>query len=800
MKLDFLSALRTTAESIVQFIKRQHVKAYNANYYGVLAENDPLVNSQNLQALMDKLTEKGGTIYIPAGTYRFGENLTTEHAKACIWLRDNVSIKGDGFNTILKPVGNTEKGLDLFHYTSKSYSGNAKYLENCVYKKFTINADEACLTGAYSAMGKGFMIYPMKNVHFKKLNVQNTDGTGIGVDCPVNCSIVDCITYNCGKAGTINSAGASGIGIGFGYNTDECMYISRCKCVNNKKFGIFFEHQKRFDENANPAKNAKGFIVSDCICYDNYYNFGGVLANDVIYRNCISKNAKAHGYFFSNSVNCNCEGCYSESETNTAYVALATYDDFNGKEYVSHNIGFVNCIAKLSPYGVKIVNQCENANLDKTLVKDCFFNACHESNLYTNGILATPPILQGNISNDGKKIDNYNAGLIINGGGENGGEIFNNYTSNSAKAKYSHAEGHLTAALLSYAHAEGYLSTANGTGAHAEGYRAFASDTGAHAEGYGTNMVPTSIYEDGVDIFALWQSTPFLLGHGKGSHVEGQDCMTLSPSCHAEGYRTVTIGGNGTHSEGCYTIATDFQHAQGHYNDTGTATPGVAEGSSNGTAFVIGNGTSASRSNAFRVTYNGTPYAKSALTTTGCDYAEFFEWIDGNPNNEDRRGYFVTLDGEKIKKAEQGDYILGITSALPSIIGNGDECWKGRYILDEFGAFITEEFEYEAIIGHEEKIDEETGEETFVDIKETRIGTKWKENPEYNPDEEYIQREDRPEWSTVGMLGVIAVRDDGTCSVNGFCKLSDGGIATSANDGYRVVARVTDNVIKVIYK
>ena len=58
---------------------------------------------------------------------------------------------------------------------------------------------------------------------------------------------------------------------------------------------------------------------------------------------------------------------------------------------------------------------------------------------------------------------------------------------------------------------------------------------------------------------------------------------------------------------------------------------------------------------------------------------------------------------------------------------------------------MTEEFEYEAIIGHEEKIDEETGEETFVDIKETRTGTKWKENPEYNPDEEIEYIEDLPQ-------------------------------------------------------
>ena len=56
---------------------------------------------------------------------------------------------------------------------------------------------------------------------------------------------------------------------------------------------------------------------------------------------------------------------------------------------------------------------------------------------------------------------------------------------------------------------------------------------------------------------------------------------------------------------------------------------------------------------------------------------------------------------------------------------------------------------------------------------------------------EYIQRSNRPEWNAVGMLGVLAVRDDGTCKVNGFCTLADGGIATASDKGYRVVKRVT---------
>ena len=32
-----------------------------------------------------------------------------------------------------------------------------------------------------------------------------------------------------------------------------------------------------------------------------------------------------------------------------------------------------------------------------------------------------------------------------------------------------------------------------------------------------------------------------------------------------------------------------------------------------------------------------------ASVTSGADYAESFEWADGNPNNEDRVGYSVVI-------------------------------------------------------------------------------------------------------------------------------------------------------------
>lgn len=187
---------------------------------------------------------------------------------------------------------------------------------------------------------------------------------------------------------------------------------------------------------------------------------------------------------------------------------------------------------------------------------------------------------------------------------------------------------------------------------------------------------------------------------------------------------------------------------------------------------VIGNGTDANtRSNAFRVNDSGVVYGQGAYNSGGADYAEYFEWSDGNADSEDRVGYFVTLDGDKIRIAKSTDtYILGIVSGNASVIGNShNDQWHGMYMRDDFGRL------------------------QYNDNGILRI------NPHYD-NRDYVGREKRKEWSPVGMLGVLPVRDDGTCEVNGYCKVVDGGIATKATSGYRVLERVSDNVIKIVFR
>lgn len=242
-------------------------------------------------------------------------------------------------------------------------------------------------------------------------------------------------------------------------------------------------------------------------------------------------------------------------------------------------------------------------------------------------------------------------------------------------------------------------------------------------------------------------------------------------------------------------------------------------------AFIIGNGVDKShRSNAFRITATGATYGMSAFNSTGADYAEFFEWVDGNPNNEDRVGHFVTFSDDKIKIANQNDdYILGVISGNPSVIGNShNDMWNEMYVRDEFDRIVYEDVEvpdtfktihHDAVyenpqntnpldIGTNKKANiliSEAYDEEVLD-KPKHMEHRMKINPLYDQNKEYIPREKRPEWSAVGMFGVLSVYDDGTCTVNGYAKVSNNGIATKSDSGYRVLKRVTGNIIKILFR
>lgn len=232
----------------------------------------------------------------------------------------------------------------------------------------------------------------------------------------------------------------------------------------------------------------------------------------------------------------------------------------------------------------------------------------------------------------------------------------------------------------------------------------------------------------------------------------------------------------------------------------------VVVGQSNRAAeghFLVGGG---STRNAFRV--NGVVcYSYQGVNTSGADYAEYFEWEDGNPDGEDRVGYFVTHSGEKIKIAKEDDFIIGIVSATPAIIGNNPEEWNNRFLKDIYGRT-----KYEKVLIPDKYVDNTTETKEIgldgkpVVIKERILIEKehYEDVPILNPDfdesQEYIERDKRKEWSCVGFMGKLVVKDDGTCVSGGFCKCNNDGIATNSLNStrYRVLKRLDNSHIKVL--
>lgn len=90
-------------------------------------------------------------------------------------------------------------------------------------------------------------------------------------------------------------------------------------------------------------------------------------------------------------------------------------------------------------------------------------------------------------------------------------------------------------------------------------------------------------------------------------------------------------------------------------------------------------------------------------------------------------------------------------------------------------------------------------EETGNVIKNGRM--KLADNYDSSMQDSYIERKDRKEWDYVGMVGVLPVRDDGTCVVGQFCKCGQNGIATFAAergcDTFFVIERISEYIVSV---
>ena len=264
--------------------------------------------------------------------------------------------------------------------------------------------------------------------------------------------------------------------------------------------------------------------------------------------------------------------------------------------------------------------------------------------------------------------------------------------------------------------------------------------------------------------------------------VVGGENTAFNSNASCIGQNTVS-NGNYSLATGYKTIASHLELVAGKFNVETQNSSFYA-----GNMFVIGIGSSDdSRTNGFRVSKEGWVYGVGAFNSSGADYAEIYEWADGNPDAEDRCGRFVILDGESIRLASPKDNILdilGIVSAAPSVVGDvHDDQWRGMYLRDIFGRLVYEDVEIE---------DPENPGQIIIEHRR-------KLNPAYDHTRTYIPQSKRPEKSAVGLLGKLVAVDDGTCRVNGWATVGEGGIATDSETRtrFRVMARLDDTHIRI---
>lgn len=133
-------------------------------------------------------------------------------------------------------------------------------------------------------------------------------------------------------------------------------------------------------------------------------------------------------------------------------------------------------------------------------------------------------------------------------------------------------------------------------------------------------------------------------------------------------------------------------------------------------------------SNVFKVSATGDVTYDGSSSSPAADFAEMFEWADGNPNTEDRIGVSVILQDGKVAPCPEGQEPIGVVSATAGFIGNNPLAWQGKFVTDSLGR--------------------RTG----------GIASDYNPDTAGEADANYTPRTSRPEWATVGLLGRIRVK------------------------------------------
>ncbi|MDU7042273.1 MAG: peptidase G2 autoproteolytic cleavage domain-containing protein [Actinomyces sp.] len=326
-------------------------------------------------------------------------------------------------------------------------------------------------------------------------------------------------------------------------------------------------------------------------------------------------------------------------------------------------------------------------------------------------------------------------GNLIGAGTGNAIEMYNN----TAEIVNVQAEGYTNQAVIAgrnYSKVPtvvkgGFSGASTGGGALAETSALIASTGGSYAH----------------------SNRSWVAGSGMNSHAYGSRSSVLN-SLESE-----TIPGSY-----CQTIV----------NSRGVKSPGNYH-------FLLGYGTNGARTSNIKIDMSSTSgnIKTAGQVTTSNNFADYAEYFESQSGGAIRNGTIVTLEGRYIRKCQENDVPLGVVSGTAGII-LGDQTFhhKDRYERDEFGVILTEE--------QLKTWTDDSGNE-YSEYVEVPI-----ERPDYEENEYYESREERPEWNVVGLIGQIYIAVDNTVEKGDWIRSRNGkGTKDNANGYYQVMEVTT---------
>ncbi|MDW8564718.1 peptidase G2 autoproteolytic cleavage domain-containing protein [Staphylococcus shinii] len=285
--------------------------------------------------------------------------------------------------------------------------------------------------------------------------------------------------------------------------------------------------------------------------------------------------------------------------------------------------------------------------------------------------------------------------------------------------------------------------TGNGTGTAIQGYNSKMQIYGVSCEGYAhAAKLNAEVY----DYMPVRMNGGVTIG-STGSHANAKRAAVIASTggSNAHEDRTFNIGSSRkTQAYGSRSGnigSTNSQTIKGKHSQLILASKNVKSKNSFVTVGGYSEGTQASDKNIkYELSsFSGDLTLSGKLKQDNADIAELMESQSGQPIE---MGMIVTLDGDKVRKAQQGDFPIGIISGTASLVSNDKSFHhKDRFLKDEYGVIVTETKE---VLNYDKEGNE------YPEYREIPV-----KNPNYIEDIEYKPRSERPEWNTVGMIGQI---------------------------------------------